>query len=46
MDVSDAQEQEGDVDGNEDAAEDKGGFERAEDEEEGKYEPALHTVLV
>ena len=41
VDVADSEEQEGDVDCDEDTGEDEGGFQRADDEEECKYEPAL-----
>lgn len=45
MDVSDSQEQEGNVDGDEDAAKDEGGFQCAKDEEEGEDEPALRLSV-
>lgn len=45
VDVSDAEQQEGDVDGDEDAAEDEGGFQGAENEEEGEDEPTLHLLI-
>lgn len=45
VDVSDSQEQEGNVDGDEDAAKDEGGFQCAKDEEEGEDEPALRLSV-
>ena len=44
VDVPDAQQQKGEIDGDEDSAEDKGGFQRAQDQHEGEDEPALVVV--
>ena len=46
VEVSDAEEHEGHVEGEEEGEEGEGGLERAEDEEEGEDEPALGTLRI